>query len=106
MKAANHSQSTKITKPTPADRFLERRDRQRPGFKKYAQEGLDDFLIKTLIRGAMENAGLTQQELAEKMRTKQTSISRIINHAHDIRLSTLDRVARACGKRLVIAFVE
>ncbi len=34
------------------------------------------------------------------MKTKKTAISRIENHAEDIKLSTLEKVAAALGKRL------
>jgi transcriptional regulator with XRE-family HTH domain len=45
---------------------------------------------------------LTQEDLANRLNTKKTAISRIENHAEDIKLSTLDRVAKALGKRLQI----
>ena len=34
------------------------------------------------------------------MKTKKTAISRIENHAEDIKLSRLEKVAAALGKRL------
>jgi transcriptional regulator with XRE-family HTH domain len=43
---------------------------------------------------------LTQEEVARRLDTKKSAISRIENHAADIRLSTLDRYARALGWRL------
>ena len=42
-----------------------------------------------------ESAGLTQEELAAKLKTKKTAISRIENHAEDIKISMLERVASA-----------
>jgi len=45
---------------------------------------------------------LSQEELAHRLKTKKTAISRIENHAEDIKLSTLERVATALGKRLKI----
>jgi transcriptional regulator with XRE-family HTH domain len=65
-------------------------------------EGYEQFKIGIVLRQARESAGLTQEELANRLRTKKTSISRIENHAEDIKLSTLDRVAKALGKRLEI----
>ena len=44
--------------------------------------------------------GITQEELALRLKTKKTAISRVENHAEDIKLSTLERVAKALGKRL------
>ncbi|MBW2573624.1 MAG: helix-turn-helix transcriptional regulator [Deltaproteobacteria bacterium] len=45
-------------------------------------------------------AGLTQEQVAIKLRTKKSAISRIENHAEDIRLSTLVNYAQAVGKHL------
>lgn len=55
-----------------------------------------------LLKHARESAGLTQEELARRLKTKKTAISRIENHAEDIKLSTLERVATALGKRLEV----
>ena len=44
----------------------------------------------------------TDKELALRLKTQKTAISRIENHTEDIKLSTLDRVAKALGKRLEI----
>src|SRR2546425_1193361 len=60
------------------------------------------FKIGVTLRKAREAAGPTQEELAVRLKTKKTAISRIENHAEHIKLSTLERVAAALGKRLVI----
>jgi HTH-type transcriptional regulator/antitoxin HipB len=73
--------------------------------KKFADgfdSGYEQFKIGIILRQARESAGLTQEELALRLKTKKTSISRIENHAEDIKLSTLDRVAKALGKRLQV----
>lgn len=66
------------------------------------EEGYEQFKIGFLLRQARESVGLTQEELAQKLKTKKTAISRIENHAEDIKLSTLERVAKALGKRLQV----
>ena len=55
-----------------------------------------------MLRQARESVGLTQDELAHRLKTKKTAISRIENHAEDIKLSTLERVAKALGKQLQV----
>lgn len=65
-------------------------------------KGYERFKIGLVLRQAREAAGLSQEELAHRLKTKKTAISRIENHAEDIKLSTLDRVAVALGKRLEI----
>ncbi len=71
--------------------------------KKFAEgyeEGYEQFKIGIMLRRARESAGLTQEELALKLKTRKTAISRIENHAEDIKLSTLKRFAAALGKQL------
>ena len=62
--------------------------------------GYEEFKLGVLLRQAREEAGLTQAQLAKKMATKKSAISRIENHAEDIRLSTLGKFADALGKSL------
>jgi DNA-binding XRE family transcriptional regulator len=45
---------------------------------------------------------MTQEELAEKMHTKKTVISRMENHSEDIRLSILSKIAEVFDKKLQI----
>ncbi len=66
-------------------------------------EGYEQFKIGVVLRQARESAGLTQEELAQRLETKKTAISRIENHAEDIKLSTLERVATVLGKRLLVS---
>ena len=53
-----------------------------------------------MLKMAREEAGLTQEELAVKLNTKKSAISRIENHSNDIKLSTLENFAHALGKKL------
>ncbi|MCI5131349.1 MAG: XRE family transcriptional regulator [Candidatus Electrothrix sp. EH2] len=53
-----------------------------------------------LLKEARLNAGLTQEQIAIKLKTRKSAISRIENHAEDIRLSTLANYAQALGKSL------
>jgi len=61
-----------------------------------------DVTFGMLLRQYRLAAGLTQEELAQRLKTKKTAISRIENHAEDIKLSTLEKVAHALGKRLEV----
>ncbi len=69
-------------------------------------KGYEEFKIGVILRQARESVGLTQEELAKRLKTKKTAISRIENHAEDIKLSTLERVASALGKRLEVSIVN
>lgn len=59
-----------------------------------------------MLKLARQEAGLTQEQLAVKLHTQKTSISRIENHAEDIKLSTLEKAAEALGMKLKLSFVR
>ncbi len=48
--------------------------------------------------------GLTQQELAERMSTSHSAISRIESGQHKTSVDTLRRLAEALGLRFVVGF--
>ena len=73
-----------------------------PEFAAGYDRGYKDFKIGLLLRQARESVGYTQEEVAEKLHTKKSAISRIENHAEDIRLSTLEKFADVLGKRLEV----
>jgi ribosome-binding protein aMBF1 (putative translation factor) len=83
-------------------RYVQDRKKRDKAFAGGYDEGYEQFKIGVVLRQAREKAGLTQEELALKLRTKKTAISRIENHAEDIKLSTLEKVAHALGKRLKV----
>ncbi len=58
------------------------------------QEEFEAFKLGVLIQEARKSKNLTQQQLADKVGTTKSYISRIENNASDIRLSTLMRIIR------------
>lgn len=50
--------------------------------------------------------GLTQGQLAERMGTSVSAISRVENGAHRPNVETLERLALAFGERLVLGFED
>jgi HTH-type transcriptional regulator / antitoxin HipB len=82
--------------------ITERKERDKE-FAEGFDEGYEQFKIGVLLRQARESAGLTQEELAVRLKTKKSAISRIENHADDIKLSTLEKVAAALGKHLHVS---
>lgn len=83
-------------------KYTDKRKLRDSEFSKDYESGYQDFKIGVILRLAREEAGLTQKQLAEKLHTKKTAISRMENHAEDIKLSTLEKFARALGKTLRI----
>ena len=76
-----------------------------PEFAKNFEPGYEDFKIGVMLREARMNAGLTQDEIASRIKTKKSNISRIENQAEDIKLSTLKKFAAAAGKRIEVKIV-
>ena len=71
-----------------------------PEFAENYESGYEEFKIGAMLKMAREEAGYTQEELAAKLHTKKSAISRIENHAKDIKLSTLENFVRALGKKI------
>lgn len=84
-------------------KYISERKKRDKKFAEGYEEGYEQFKVGVMLRQARESAGLTQEELARRLKTKKTAISRIENHAEDIKLSTLKRVAGALGKRLQVS---
>ena len=84
-------------------RYIKKRRDSDKAFALSYDQGYEDFKIGVLLRQAREAAGLSQEELAKRLKTQKTAISRIENHAEDIKLSTLEKVAAALGKHIRIA---
>lgn len=82
------------------DKYIEKRKKKSPEFARTFDQGYEQFKIGVLLKQARKEAGLTQEQVAEKLNTKKSAISRIENHAEDIRLSTLETFAQAVGKNL------
>jgi HTH-type transcriptional regulator / antitoxin HipB len=87
------------------DGYVKERKKRDKGFAEGFDEGYEEFKIGEVLRQAREAAGMTQEELASRVYTKKTAISRIENHAEDIKISTLKRVAKALGKRIQIKLI-
>ncbi len=83
-------------------KYIEKRKACDPEFAKDFDAGYEQFKIGVMLKQARQQAGYTQEELAARLHTKKTAISRIENHAEDIKLSTLERFAGAIGKRLTL----
>jgi ribosome-binding protein aMBF1 (putative translation factor) len=81
-------------------KYIKKRKARDPEFAKGFDTGYEQFKIGVLLKQAREEAGFTQEELAVKLDTKKSAISRIENHAEDIKLSTLEKFAHALGKHL------
>ena len=83
-------------------KYIKARKARDPEFAKGFDSGYEQFKIGVVLKQARLEAGVTQEELAVRLHTKKTAISRIENHAEDIKLSTIEKFAEAVGKRLTL----
>lgn len=86
-------------------KYVNRRNQQDAEFAEGFEAGYSNFKVGVLLKQAREKAGLTQDDVAGKLSTKKSAISRIENHAEDIRLSTIQQYAKALGKRVKVELV-
>lgn len=77
---------------------------KRPGFKKALKETELEFQVARAIIEARVKKGLTQQDLAKAMNTKQSVISRVENAKTVPSLSFLKRLAHTLNASLHIQF--
>ena len=88
---------------TDLTRYVCNRKANDPEFANGYDEGYQLFKIGALLKRAREDSGLTQEEIALRLNTKKSAISRIENHAEDIKLSTLEKFASVLGRKIEVS---
>lgn len=83
-------------------KYISKRKESDKDFSLNFDEDYQAFKIGLMLKEARENAGITQEELAVRLSTKKSAISRIENHAEDVKLSTLEKFASSLGKNIEI----
>lgn len=86
-------------------KYIDKRKSQDNEFAKSFDSGYEEFKIGKMFKQTRKELGLTQEYIAQKLGTKKSSISRIENHAVDIKLSTLQNFANAMGKEVKVEIV-
>ncbi len=75
-----------------------------PKYRKKYDALHEEFALANSVIEARKRAGLTQQQLAQKMGTTQPVVARLEAGNSRPSLRTLERLADATGSRLVISF--
>ncbi|NQY35109.1 MAG: helix-turn-helix transcriptional regulator [Alteromonadaceae bacterium] len=86
-------------------KYLSKRLSNDSEFAENYNKGYEAFKFGVILKEARKEAGLTQLDIADKLHTQKSAISRIENHSEDVKLSTLERFATAVGKKLEIHLV-
>ena len=66
------------------DAFIAERKAEDPEFARGFELGYQKFKLGVLLRQAREESGLTQDQVAQLIRTKKSVISRLENHAEEL----------------------
>ncbi len=65
----------------------------------------DAFIIGEQLKAERARAGLTQEQLAEKVGSKKSFISRIENGRADIQISTLVKLFHGLGRQVCVRII-
>ena len=97
----NNVKNKKILECTTFDELLDI-EYGKPGTKEREKFEIDSdaFALAECLKEQRRLAGLTQQELADRIGTKKSYISKIENGHADIQLSTLFRIFNGLGRRV------
>lgn len=86
------------------DKYIKKMENKNPGFSKKVEQELSNLKIGEEIRILRLSEGMTQAELALRMSTTKSAISRLENHSESVRLSTLEKVAEIFNKKINVSF--
>lgn len=82
---------------------------KRKGFTEAWDALEEEYQTLAELLRARQDAGLTQEALAEKMGTTKSAVSRLEaslrDHKHSPSFVTLKKYANACGKKLLVQLV-
>lgn len=84
-------------------KYKEKRMKQDPEFWTGYNKRLGTFKLGILLKQARLESGLTQEQIAKLLKTTKSVVSRMENHSTDIRLSTLEKFAKAVGREIYVA---
>ena len=83
--------------------YIDERLKKKPELAKQFWNGYEDFKNRVPLKEASINSEITKQKMTQKINTTKSVISRIENHAKDIRLSTLEKFVKALGRKMTIS---
>ena len=86
--------------------YVRRRKKADPEFAKLYDEHFDKLQLARSIRAVREARGLSQEDLARAVGTKQSAIASLEAGKFAPRLDVLHRIAGALGRRLDVRLVR
>lgn len=92
-----------MKKYIPVDESFRRWERE-PAFRRAYDALEDEFVLAGALINARAQAGLSQQDVAARMKTSQQAVSRLEGGQANPSLNTLRSFAKATGTQLKISF--
>ncbi len=96
-------------KPVPHDAAFVAKVLSDPGTKAAYDALEEEYAALNAVLRARKEAGLTQAQIATRMGTTVSAVSRLesslVNQKHSPSFATLKKYAHACGKKLVVQLV-
>ncbi len=84
----------------PLEEYLEELYAKDPGMEAAVEAEVEALQVQAMLHGARKAAGLTQQQVADRMQVNRSFVSRLENHPQDMKLSTFQRYAHAVGRHM------
>ena len=78
--------------------------RKDPAYRREYEALEQEFALASAVIGARVRAGLTQEQLAERMHTSQSSSARLESGRSKPSTSTLEKIAAATNSKLRVMF--
>lgn len=89
---------------TSLDKLHNKWLKKRPGYKASYEALEEEYALVAAMIKARERAGMTQAQVAKRMKTTQTVVARLESGRVCPSTRTLERFAQATGSKLRIAF--
>lgn len=89
-----------MTKKDFLEEIVEERTKKNPEFAEMVEAALERRQLLRELAKRRARQGLTQEIVAERMRTSQSAVARMEAGEVDARLSTVERYAAAVGQRV------
>ena len=84
-------------------KYVNKRIQSAPEFADNFFEGYESFKVGILLRQEREAAGMTQEDMARRLRMPRSTIAKVENRTEEVRLSLIKQYADALGKSLYIS---
>ena len=76
--------------------------RKNPAFRKASQEALAEFPVSTQLAIARREAGLTQEQIARKLKVSQSAVAQVERRDGNPTVQTVEKIASLLGYHLAL----